>query len=147
MIDQDSTICYGLVRDQITLSSFSKLSARRGFQPSMASPATAESHDGHAVPAFIGRSDGFRRTDSVTGGRCRGCCRRSPTLRRSLSLLASFRASDGSSTLPELAEAPAGFRTSPEAVLPMTQPIPHLVKENRVRFSVSIRIGGREIRR
>lgn len=135
------------MRDQITLSSFSKLSARRGVQPSMASPATAESHDGHAVPAFIGRSDGFRRTDSVAGGRCRGGCLRSPTLRRSFSLLASFRASDGSSTLAEVPEAPAGSRTSPEVVLPMTQPIPHLVKENRGQFSVSIRIGGRGIRR
>lgn len=130
--------------DQITLSSFSKLSARRGVQPSMASPATADSHDGHTVPAFIGRSDGFRRTDSVAGGRG---CRSSPTLRCSFSLLASFRASDGSSTLAELAEAPAGFRTSPEALLPMMQPIPHLVKENQGRFSVRIRIGGRGIRR
>lgn len=114
----------------------------------MASPATAESHDGQPVPALSGRSEGFRRTDSAAGacgGGGGGGCRRSPLLRRSLSLLWSFRAltaSEVSSSLPEVVEAPAGFRPSPVAVLQMTQPIPHLEKEDRKRYSVGVRIGG-----
>lgn len=41
-----------------------------------------------------------------------------------------------------MVEAPAGFRPSPAAVLPMTQPIPHLEKEDRKRYSVGVRVGG-----